>query len=209
MYIMSPSTLLTVAMTRLRNIINSRILKRWGSTQDKENIWDREFQAGSWRYLDSTAHDHIYSFLHRYLKGGCILDLGCGAGNTGNELHENSYNQYTGVDVSRVATELAALRSAHNGRGSINHYICSDIADFTPARKYNIILFRESLFYIPLHRIGSVLLSYKPYLADDGVFIVRMCDRRKYSSIVRLIESRFAILEKSPSSDPEIILVFH
>jgi trans-aconitate methyltransferase len=135
--------------------------------------------------------------------------LGCGAGNTGNELHENSYSQYTGVDVSRVATELATSRSAQNGRGSINHYICSDIATFTPARKFNIILFRESIFYIPLHRIRTVLLSYKPYLTDDGVFIVRMCDKRKYSSIVRLIESGFAILEKSPSSDADVILVFH
>ena len=205
---MSPSMLLTRALQRVKRVVNSRLIKRWGDARTKQEIWDQEFQAGNWTYLDSTTDDQVYAYLERYTNGGSILDLGCGAGNTGNELNARSYSEYTGVDVSRVATDLAVARSSQNGRDKKNQYICGDIATFVPLDCYEVILFRESIFYIPRSKILEVLLRYRKHLKQNGVFIVRMCSRRKYKTIVRLIERNLEILESSPPSDPDIILVF-
>jgi len=205
---MSLSMSLTRALQRVKRVVNSRLIKRWGDPRTKQEIWDQEFQAGDWRHLDSTADDQVYVYLERYTNGGSILDLGCGAGNTGNELNARSYSKYTGVDVSQVATDLAAARSSENGRDKKNEYFCGDIATFAPSDRYEVILFRESIFYIPRSKIVDVLLRYRKHLKQDGVFIVRMCSRHKYKSIVRLIERNLELLESSPPSGPDVILVF-
>jgi SAM-dependent methyltransferase len=205
---MSPSTILTRAFQRVRRVVNSRLVKRWGDHRTKQAIWDQEFQAGEWTQLDSTADDPVYIYLERYIRGGNILDLGCGAGNTGDELNERWYSEYTGVDVSQVATDLAAARSSRNGRDKKSQYLCGDIAAFVPSGLYQVILFRESIYYIPRSKIVDVLLRYRKHLKQDGVFIVRMFSRHKYKPIVRLIERNFELIESAPQSGPDIILVF-
>jgi chemotaxis methyl-accepting protein methylase len=77
-----------------------------------------------------------------------------------------------------------------------------------PRKRYDIILFRESIFYIPKSKIRGVLDRFSNYLHERGVFIVRMCDRRKFGTIVRLIEKHHKILDRSPASDANIIIVF-
>ena len=205
---MLSDNLLANAIHRVKRIVNSRIIKRWGDARTKQEIWDQEFQAGAWTYLDSTADDLVYGFIERYAKGGRILDLGCGAGNTGNELDPHSYAKYIGVDVSRVATDFATARSAQNDRAETNRYFCGDIANFVPPSHFEVILFRESIFYIPHRKIGRTLSRYRSYLADDGVFIVRMCSKSKYKSIIRLIQNDFRVMETSSASEPSIVLVF-
>jgi len=73
---------------------------------------------------------------------------------------------------------------------------------------YDIILSRESLFYIPESRIKMMLDRYSKYLKDSGVFIARMCDKTKYVSIVRLVEKHYQVLDRSLPSDTNVILVF-
>jgi SAM-dependent methyltransferase len=194
--------------SRIKKIIDSRILKRWGNTAKRKSIWDEEFSSGKWDYLDNTCDDPIYTFLERYCNGGVILDLGCGSGNTGNEMDASKYSGYTGVDISESAVRKAVARSQSNGRGEKNEYIFGDICEFTPGRRYDIILFRESIFYIPKSRIRSVLDRYRDYLKGTGVFIVRMCDRKKYASIVRLIDRHYHVVDSSRADAANVILVF-
>ncbi|MBS0180918.1 MAG: class I SAM-dependent methyltransferase [Nitrospira sp.] len=171
-------------------------------------IWDEEFATGQWEYLNNTSEDIIYGYLGKYLNNGRILDLGCGSGNTGNELDISLYSNYTGVDISEVATRRAEARSMKNGRRERNEYFCSAIASFAPRMNYDVILFRESIFYIPLSRIEAVLERYSAFLSENGVFVVKMCDRKKYSKIVQLIESNHRILEMTPSADRNVVLIF-
>ncbi len=193
---------------RVKKIINSRVLKRWGTTETKKAIWDEEFSTGQWDYLDNTTEDVVYDFLKKYSNNGDILDLGCGSGNTGSELDAATYQSYTGVDVSHHAVRRASTRSEINTRQHKNEYVCADIAHYVPAKQYDIILFRESIFYIPKSKIASVLERYCSYLRESGVFVVRMCDKKKYKAIVRLIESEFDVVERSSDWKPDIILVF-
>src|SRR5947207_1943632 len=117
----------------------------------------------------------------------------------------STYGSYTGVDISESAIRRALTRSINNHRQEKNEYFRDDIYLYVPTMCYDIILFRESIFYIPKYKINTMLYRYSHYLKETGVFIVRMCDRNKYGSIVRLIEKRYRILDKSQLPDSSII----
>jgi len=193
---------------RIQRVVNARILKRWGSTSKKKSIWDEEFLSGQWDYLEHTDDDPIYHYLEKYSNNVEILDLGCGSGNTGSEMDVLRYGCYTGVDISENAIQIAFARSKSNFRDEKNEYFCADISVYVPRKRYDIILFRESIFYIPKFKIKGVLDRYADYLKEEGAFIVRMCDRKKYESIVRLIEKHYDVVDRSPADDINIIMVF-
>lgn len=195
-------------LRRTRKAVNARILKKWGSSARKKAIWDEEFSSGQWDYLECTADDPIYHWLEKYSNNGSILDLGCGSSNTGNELDVSKYCSYTGVDISEKAIQRAVVRSMNNDRRDKNEYFCEDMSSYIPRMCYDVILFRESLFYIPRSQIKGVLGRYADYLKETGVFIVRMCDRNKYDSIVRLIEKNHQVLDSVRLGNADILLVF-
>ena len=145
---------------KMRKGLVHKFLRKFGTAATKQRIWDEEFRQGSWEYIDHTEDDPIYLSLARYCKGGDILDLGCGAGNTGNELDVCKYNRYDGVDVSPEAVERAIERSRKSGRDGKNSYFVGDMLTFVPQKKYSIILFRESLFYLPMSKISKPLGDY-------------------------------------------------
>ena len=54
-----------------------------------------------------------------------------------------------------------------------------------------------------------MLYRYRNYLKPGGVIIDRICDRDKYSAIIRMIESNFQVAEKhSPTGTTSVLLVF-
>ncbi len=194
---------------KIKKGVFHKFLRKFGTRATKQRIWDEEFRAGSWEYIDHTETDPIYAVLARYCKGGDILDLGCGAGNTGSELDAGKYSHYDGVDISAEAIQRAIHRSKNSGREGKNTYFTGDIASFVPQKRYSLILFRESLFYLPLSKIPETLHRLSEYLAADGFFVVRMCDRGRYSGIVKIIERDFALCEEIlPENETSTILVF-
>ena len=199
----------TSFITRVRRAVLSRFVKRWGPTSLKQRLWDSEFQTGQWGYLDQTVDDPIYDILEKYLRDGEILDIGCGSGNTGNELDGRSYSRYTGTDISEVAIQQARARSEQNGRGEKNRYLRSDMESFVPDGKYDVILFRESIFYIPLPKVKSTLDHYVSFLKPEGVVIVRMCDREKYRGIVNILRMNYSVQETHDVENAkDVIIVF-
>lgn len=187
-----------------------RALKqRWGTATIKKALWNKEFEEGRWESLENTTGDCVYPYVEKYCRNGSILDLGCGSGNTGNELEITTYKNYMGVDISDVATRQAITRSERNGRGEKNQYTPSDIVTYTPTQKYDVILFRESVCYIPRHKIRMTLDRYSHYLKAGGVFIVRLWSREQNGQIVDMIEQNYSLLDRyQPDTSPTIILVF-
>jgi SAM-dependent methyltransferase len=140
----------------------------------------------------------IYQFVQSYCRGGSILDLGCGSGNTGNELAETSYHDYTGVDISEVAVRKATERSVRNGRTAKNRYIKSDILSYVPREKHDVILFRESIYNVPRALMKKTLDRYAHFLAEEGVFIVYLSrdGTEEVREIVGWIEANYRVAEK-------------
>jgi Ribosomal protein L11 methylase len=194
---------------KIKRAVRIRAIKRWGSLAAKKSLWDEEFGSGQWNYLEQTTEDPIYPILEKYARNGGILDMGCGSGNTANELEYAKFECYTGTDLSEVAVQKAIQRTRKNGREGKTEFKCAPIEDFRPEKAYDLILFRESIFYIPVRKIKAVLDRYALHLKPEGVFILRMCDREKYAPIVELINQHYAVLDqKLVEGAKDIIIVF-
>jgi SAM-dependent methyltransferase len=171
------------------------LLSRYGSSATKQKIWDEEFSSGRWDILLDSENDQIYKFINKYRGNGTILDLGCGYGTT---LFHNpdGYSKYTGVDISNFAIDKCHIMCKEKQMGTdIADFHISDITSFMPERSYDIILFRESLYYLPKGKIGPVLKKYSEYLSPVGVFIVRIWDTGRFGHILRLVHSSYDVVE--------------
>ena len=149
-------------------------LLSYGPTKIKKALWDKEFSGDKWDFIDDTTGDCIYPHLEKHARGGDILDLGCGPGDTANELAENAYATYFGVDISESALAKGVKRTNESGRADKNSFVCSDFLSYMPTRQFDVILFRESMYHIPYGSVMELLKKYSKYLKSSGVFIVRL-----------------------------------
>jgi SAM-dependent methyltransferase len=199
---------ITTATAKARSALRA-LLQTYGTGRVKKRLWDAEFSTGRWDCLDRTSGDCVYPYLERYANHGSILDLGCGSGSTGNELTTAAYEHYVGVDISDVAIAKAQERTEQNRRTDRNRYQQSDIFSYVPGRQFDVILFRDSIYYVPRKHITAMLERYAQFLNEGAVFIVRMADGDKYQDIVETIETHFAIVDKHVADDPKaVVLIF-
>ena len=193
-------------------------LASYGPSRIKKRIWDKDFASNKWNFIDNTVGDCVYPHLEKYARNGNILDLGCGPGNTANELNSGVYLTYTGIDISEVALAKAAKRTQETGRTDKNSFVCSDFLGYSPTKEFDIILFRESLYHVPYGQVLKILEKYSKHLKKSGVFIVRLYlgDHRpgkvkfRVKRKIDLIKREFDVLESPQYDTPgiPIVLVF-
>lgn len=195
-------------MKKLSNIIR-RIKQSWGTAEIKRRVWNKEFHEGRWDFIDHTQSDVVYDFVGKYCRNGRILDLGCGSGNTGCELGAELYSAYVGVDISDIALEKAIARSRQAGRQIKNRYIRGDIVNYVPEEEFEVILFRESIYYVPRSKIVPLLIRYAEWLAPQGVIIVRWHDQRVGVEFLAMLFPDFQVVESSlgDANGPFIVVV--
>jgi SAM-dependent methyltransferase len=146
----------------------------YGPSGIKKRLWDKEFSGTKWDFIDNTVGDCVYPYLEKYARNGNILDLGCGPGNTANELAASVYQSYIGVDISEAALAKAVMRTRENGRAGKNSFVNSDFLGYHPTEEFDIILFRESLYHVPYGQVLPTLKKFSTNLKSTGVFIVRL-----------------------------------
>jgi SAM-dependent methyltransferase len=182
-----------------------RFLMSYGPSSIKRRLWDREFTSTKWDFIDNTEGDCVYENLEKYGRNGSILDLGCGPGNTANELATSAYHSYVGVDISEAALEKARKRTIVNGRAGKNTFVQGDFVNYDPIEKFDVILFRESMYHVPMGKIKHTLDRLSSYLKEGGVFIVRMYTADKDSggkekprptAMIQIMETEFEVVEK-------------
>ena len=193
-------------------------LASYGPTSIKKRIWDQNFSSGKWDFIDDTAGDCVYPYLEKYAQNGTILDLGCGPGNTANELAADAYRTYIGVDISEAALAKAVKRTQENGRTEKNSFVCSDFLGYKPTQEFDIILFRESLYHVPYGQVKPILDKYSQHLKASGVFIVRLYAgdsrpgniKRRVVRKMDLIKREFDVLESRRFETPALptVMVF-
>jgi SAM-dependent methyltransferase len=193
-------------------------LTSYGPSSIKKKLWDRDFSSGKWDFIDDTAGDCVYPFLEKYATHGNILDLGCGPGNTANELTSDAYKTYIGVDISAAALEKAVRRTKENGRAGKNSFVASDFLGYAPTQDFDIILFRESLYHVPYGQVKPILEKYSKHLKPGGVFIVRLYAGDERPGVIKprvirkmdLIKNNFDMVEYRRFDTPALptVLVF-
>ena len=196
---------------KIKNVVRG-LRQRFASSDVKAKMWDQEYASGRWDHCDRTPGAYLYPFVEKYACKGHILDLGCGSGNTGNELNLETFGTYLGIDVSAVATAKAAERSRVNGLEKKISYGTGDIVNYVPSGQYDVILFRESIYYVPLLQITEVLQRYSNYLTERGVFIVNVSKHatKRYQQIYDLIVQNFQIIETyRPPATVDYVAVFN
>jgi 2-polyprenyl-3-methyl-5-hydroxy-6-metoxy-1,4-benzoquinol methylase len=181
-------------------------LLSYGPSNIKKRFWDKEYSEEKWSFAYNTVGDCVYSHLEKHTKNATILDIGCGSGNTATEMAP-IYQSYLGVDISEAALAKARKRSEECGRGSKNHFECGDFLAYVPAGQYDVILFRESMYHVPLGKVKATLDRYSAYLKNGGVFVVRLYasssdrpkgeDKQRPAAMLRIMESEFDVLEKA------------
>lgn len=177
-------------------------LLSFGPTSFKRALWDKEYSEEKWSFAYNTVGDPVYPYLEKYAAGGSILDIGCGSGNTANELGGEAYRSYVGVDISEAALAKAARRSRENGRQDKTRFECSDFFSYVPTGKYDVVLFRESMYHVPIPKIRAILEKYSAALKTQGVFIVRLVTaeggKPKYrpTKMIQTIEAASEVVEK-------------
>jgi hypothetical protein len=87
-----------------------------------------------------------------------------------------------------------------------------------PPRKFDVILFRESMYHIPYGSVLELLNKYSQYLKSSGVFIVRLYTgdaqtgeiKLRVKRKIDLIKSKFDVVELSKYDKPGLpmVLVF-
>jgi len=190
----------------------------YGPSGIKKRLWDKEFSGTKWDFIDNTVGDCVYPYLERYAHNGNILDLGCGPGNTANELAASVYQSYIGVDISEAALAKAVKRSRENDRAGKNSFINCDFLNYHPTWEFDIILFRESMYHIPYGQVRPILKKFSKNLKSTGVFIIRLYagDRRpgviktRVTAKLDLIRREFNIVESRQFDLPGLpnVLVF-
>ena len=193
-------------------------LASYGPSNIKKRLWDKDFSGDKWNFIDNTVGDCVYPHLEKYARNGNILDLGCGPGNTANELKPAVYERYVGIDISEVALAKAVKRTQENGRADKNSFACSDFLGYEPTQEFDVILFRESLYHVPYGQVLKILEKYSKHLKNGGVFIVRLYlgDQRQGKIKFRvkrkldLIKREFDVLESPQYDTPGLptVLVF-
>jgi SAM-dependent methyltransferase len=151
--------------------------------------------------------DCVYPYVEKYADNGSILDLGCGSGSTGTELNEAKYHDYTGIDISEVALEKASRKTAAIGRAGRTRYVQGDVYTYVPTRQYPVILFKDSIYYVPRGKIRPMLNRYTRYLTDRGVIIAKISASDKYRAIVDAIEGNFEVVERSVFEQPAALVI--
>jgi 2-polyprenyl-3-methyl-5-hydroxy-6-metoxy-1,4-benzoquinol methylase len=178
-------------------------LKSYGPSGLKRFLWDNEYSTHKWDFADNTKSDCVYAHLEKHAANGSILDLGCGTGNTSNELAETAYQKYLGVDISEICLGKARKRSQETGRSAKNQFVCGDFIRFCTPERFDVILFRESLYHVPMDKITSTLKAYATNLKANGVFVVRIKTlddkdgtlKPRPIAMLRLLEKEFDVIE--------------
>jgi 2-polyprenyl-3-methyl-5-hydroxy-6-metoxy-1,4-benzoquinol methylase len=110
------------------------------------DAWERQYRSGVWDYLagaeEAGHYQAIAELYRRYLHGGSVLDIGCGAGILFGWLQSHGGmdpSRYTGIDLAQEAVNHAAA-SWPGARFSRLDY-----ATETVPGRYDAVIFNETL----------------------------------------------------------------
>lgn len=132
-------------------------------------LWNAQYRLGIWDYLDAET-DGLEPLLlaQRYTPHPAILDMGCGT-STNLRLAPGTYRRYHGVDISGKAIARARALARPGCTFEV-----ADILRYETSERYDVILLREVLYYLPEQALGGFLRRVADWLNPGGKIIIQM-----------------------------------
>lgn len=179
------------------------ILTRFGGPVLRRRAFDQKYSDGSWDYFDKDHSFEMVKVVEKYARKGRILDIGCGTGILASMMKPDAFKHYLGIDVSPEA-----IARAQQSKSEKIHFEISDIQNYKCNDTFDLILFEESLYYVPFFR-KRLLRRCVRWLRSQGLVIVTMADPSRFTGMVKMIRKNFHIIEERhfPNSQ-RLLLVF-
>ena len=138
--------------------------------------WEHQYAKGHWEALRGLPEVGRYAVIIGYCRffkpDASILDVGCGEGVLLERLKNAGYVHYVGIDISQNAIARA------KGKDHLYaEFHCSTAEAYVPARKFDIIVFNEVLYY--LKDPCAVVDALSRHLASNGIIIISWFDKNK------------------------------
>lgn len=163
------------------------LVTRFGSRKLRALAFDGKYQSGRW----GSHHDgggELAAMVSQYLRKGDLLILGCGGATVLEGLEASGLNSALGVDLSAEAVRLASRFAS-----SRVAFLVQDMELLKWNSDYDVILFSESLYYVPAQRQLPLLRRLGNHLKHGGVFIVTLAEPKRYADILNLIRGGFDV----------------
>ena len=161
----------------------------------KRVIWNFKYHKVS-PYGSSPASFVMYIATHCD-SSTRLLDVGCGSGTFLRELRAAGWTgQYTGLDISPRAIQDAKRLCGENAE-----WIAGDVETFRTDGQWDVICFIESVYYVPVGNLLTVLRRLATYLGEDGYIIMRVWNWAKHSDHIRELSQHCPGFEAERGSD--------
>lgn len=176
---------------RVRGIVEKFLGQR--NYQDRA-YWNESLKGWASSYLGGTLAIDLRNSMTVLLAkqvapaAKSVLDLGCAGGTLALCLGPE-FDTYCGVDISDVAIANAMeLLDGPGGNPAITHQLeVSTVQDFQPSRQFDVIIFNEVMYYLPLAQIADAARRYSRYLSPDGVILVSLKDQQQCRCVLTVL----------------------
>ena len=180
------------------------LARRFGTRNLQQAAYNARFLSGEWTNNPRHVSKDLVEVILRHGSGGKVALMGCGTGGLAAILDRSECTSILGIDLSSVAVERAKRRGLTRAQFTV-----ADFASWGCTEQYDAIVFEESLYYIPLKEQVRVLAAHRLSLTRAGVFVITVSDAARYRTMLKMIRSRFHILEdRNHGNSRERLVVF-
>jgi trans-aconitate methyltransferase len=144
-----------------------------------------EYDATAYGSL-TTAREHIARITSRLPRNASTLELACGTGMWTEALAQRT-EEITAVDASPEAIAIAERRCPESVT-----FVCADIWQWLPDRRYQLIFFAFWLSHVPTSRLATFFRLLDRALEPSG-------------EVIFVDEQESQASEEKRTSDPEVV----
>lgn len=132
------------------------------------DFWRGRYQSTYGELFDDVSEFGRYGIIAEYIQRICpaasVLDIGCGTGILSAFLSPDV--NYLGVDLCDDA--IAAAKK----RFPAKDFVCTDVRDFNSERKFEAVVFNESLYYLAPDDINKLLGRVASWTVHPHLIII-------------------------------------
>lgn len=143
-------------------------------------VYEKKYSNGyGIRYPEShiiRIYEHFLKEIFADGKEKKMLDFGCGNGIHSKFFEEKGFRT-VGIDISENAINVAKMTQSTN-----NEYIQMDLIkeDSQLIKGYDLILANQSLYYLSINDIKTLMGKFNHLLTEDGLVVFTMMSKNNY-----------------------------